>query len=348
MDVVLRVALLTIIAPAAIGAAGAIVARFLSPGSIGRALAMAISVAAGLVTAHLGAAGAPPIPPVDTLGWLPFVTVAALIVLLPLERRAPRLGALAFLLTAGLAAGAAFLVGRPAWTGGGATALGLGVLAVGGAGAASALDAAARRLPVWSVLACVAAATGGLSVASLFSHTALFAMLLGGAAAALGGLALAGLLLRSLVPARAAFAALALTAVSELLYLRLFAGLPLASAVLGGLSLLAPLAAAILPVRVRGRSFLAIAFTALVAAAAALAAYVPAAAADDQQVRRKQASSATSRKDRAMSRATGSTRRVGSSCGGTASSLQADRCSPVHPDHRESPQRKGPDRQRST
>src|SRR5205823_3609144 len=181
---------------------GAIAARLLRPGSAARALAAAVAVAAGLVAAQLGVAGVPSLPPADTIGWIPFATGAALLVLAPLERRA---APLAFAVVAVLAGAAAYLVGKPTWSQAAATTtvLGIGVTAAGAALVAGGLDLAARRLPMWAVLFSLLAAVTGASVASLFSHTALMAMVFGGVAATLGGLAVVGLLLRALVPARA-------------------------------------------------------------------------------------------------------------------------------------------------
>jgi hypothetical protein len=279
LQVLISIIVFAVILPAGLAAAGGLVARWLRPASAGRAEATAVGLTAGLIASHLGSAGIPPWPPTDTLGWVPFVTLAALLLMTPFERGTPRLAPIAWVILLGLGATAAYLLGRPTWSQSspGTVALALGSMAVWTTLSTFALEAASRRLPPWSVLLSLAATAGGCAAASVFSHTALVGLLFGGVAAALGGLALTGLVLKSVPPARAALAIVTLTLAVLLLYVRLYAYPPLGLGplVLLGLSFFVPLAASLLPERSRSRPFAAIALAAVMAALAALLAHDP-------------------------------------------------------------------------
>src|SRR3954463_1288418 len=94
--------------PALAASIGLLIARLLPAGARARGAALALAAGAGLLTSHLGLAGRPHWPPVDSIGWIPIVTgVTALvlaIVALALPRRAAAVVTGGVLVVASLAA----------------------------------------------------------------------------------------------------------------------------------------------------------------------------------------------------------------------------------------------------
>lgn len=280
MELAFRVLAFTVLLPAGLAAASALVARRLRPESAGRSIAAALGVAAGYVAGHYGTSGVlPSFPPTDTLHWIPYFTLGTALLLCAFERQPPRFLLPGWLLTLALATAAAFLVGRPTWAAAGLSTavLGISVTAVGVVLAGLGLEVASRKLPAWSLLFSLVAAATGASIASLFCHTALVAMLFGGLAATAGGLGLFGLFLKSAVPGRATLAAFTITAGALLLYVRRYGypQPPTAPFALAGAALLGPFLATLLPASPRLRPWLAIGLSLLLAGAGAAMAYTP-------------------------------------------------------------------------
>src|SRR5688500_559145 len=76
--------------PALAASVGLVVSRLLPAGSRARAAALALTAGAGLVTSHVALAGAPPWPPVDSMGWIPIATAAIAVMLALAAAVAPR------------------------------------------------------------------------------------------------------------------------------------------------------------------------------------------------------------------------------------------------------------------
>jgi hypothetical protein len=259
--VILRVVLI----PAAAGALAILAARLAARRASSVPRILTVGAAVGAALAHLGLAGIPPIPPVDTIGWIPFGTLAAFLLLLPAAGRLADFMAVLVVLGA-----TAFLVGKPVWSQGSvpAAALWIGLMAVGGAIAVDGLAWSAERLPPTPMLIAVLLTTVGASISCVASHSALLAMLLGGVAATLGALAFGGLILKVKVGGRGVFGVLVVTAAGVVLYARLYSALPAAATILLCASLFAPIAVAALP-RFRGRVVLAPILAAVLAVGAA-------------------------------------------------------------------------------
>jgi hypothetical protein len=262
MDVVLRVVLGGVVLPGVIGAAlalaGAWVARGARDGSPREALAEALP-ALGVGAAVFGVlavlAAAPPWPPAESTHWVAWGALigGALAVVTSVARgmagrwgatlAAALVAATAWWLMSGLLANLGASLGDPeaarTWT----TAL-----AVGTALLWWQLDAVAVRLPPagFAVLATVLAT--GASVAVVLGRTALGAQLLGGVAAATGGIALVALLppFRG-APLRAVAVPVAVAVGLVLATARHFAYLSTAAVVLVLLAPLVPLTVAALP-----------------------------------------------------------------------------------------------------
>lgn len=165
-------------------------------------------------------------------------------------------------IVAGLAAAVgAYFVGKPTFSqaSAGTMALGLGVVGVGAAVVLASMESAKARVPLWAVLGSLLVAVTAASIASVLSATALFGMLLGSVAAAIGGLTFGGLVLRSLTWSRAAVGVLVVTVAMQLLYVKLYAGLPTLGVALLGAAFLAPGLASLLPSSAKARATIAIA-----------------------------------------------------------------------------------------
>lgn len=265
LDLLLRI----VVFPAAAGAIAVLLARFLVTREAPRAALLAIGAAAGAVVAYLGLAGVPRWPPIDSIGWIPLATVAALIALLAVSRapdRRPLLGVAALIV---VAAGAAYLVGKPAWTrmglGSAAPWIALAALAVGAV--AQGLTWSAERLHPAAVGGGLLATTVGAAVASALSHSALLGMILGGVASVVGALTVGAIVLRIPLRGRAVMGVVAIAVAALVLYGKLFASLPTAAVLLLAASALAVTAMAALP-SFRGRAVIAPLLAVALAAAA--------------------------------------------------------------------------------
>lgn len=234
--------------PALAATAGLVVARLLPAGSRARAAALALAAGAGLVTSHVGLAGAPPWPPVDSMGWIPITTAVTAILLAIAAAVVPRartaLATAALLGAATLAA--IYLAGKPTFTRHLDRYYALAALATGGVLAGAGLlplagERSVRPAP-WLAWIVVAA---GLAGCTLWSHSALVAMLLGSAATTAGviglGSAILGVKDVGAAPAGVFLVHLASTAVYSHLYARL-PGWVLAAALCAAL---APIAIAV-------------------------------------------------------------------------------------------------------
>jgi hypothetical protein len=279
MGLQIYLALRIVIIPAGLTALALVAARAVAdrPGLAARLVAL--GAGAGVLGALIGLVGVPPLPPTDSIGWIPIAALVTLLVLPFLEGR-DRGVAIA---TVVIAAAAAFLVGRPAWS-----AAGAGTTALGIAGMMAAVTAVAwglawssstRLAPIAVYLAFTVAAVGG-ALSAVFSHSALLAMVLGGIAATAGTLAIGGAVLGVTVRGRAVAGLLAIPAAGVVLYARLFSALPVVSLLLLVAAALAPALAAAVP-SFRGRSALAIVVAAVLAAGAATAAMRAGQAAED-------------------------------------------------------------------
>lgn len=181
--------------PALAATLGLVLARLLPAGSRWRAAVLPLAAAAGLLTSHVGLAGKPPWPPIDSIGWIPIVTGATALVValaaLSLPRGGDRLALPGRPLVLGLlavaAATALYYAGRPTflrsfdryWALAGFTVAGV----VAAAGLLPAAGARSVRAAPWLAWIVVAA---GLAGCTLWSHSALVAMLLGSAATTAG------------------------------------------------------------------------------------------------------------------------------------------------------------------
>ena len=260
MDMILSIGLYTVLIPGGAAALAALAMRFMRPESVTRAVAAAFGVAVGPVIAQLGIAGMPPLPPIDSMGWIPMVTLATLLLLIPWEG-SPRLRGVGWIVAGLAAAVGAYFVGKPTFSqaSAGTMALGLGVVGVGAAVVLASMESAKARVPLWAVLGSLLVAVTAASIASVLSATALFGMLLGSVAAAIGGLTFGGLVLRSLTWSRAAVGVLVVTVAMQLLYVKLYAGLPTLGVALLGAAFLAPGLASLLPSSAKARATIAIA-----------------------------------------------------------------------------------------
>ena len=228
--------------PALVASGGLVVARLLPAGSRARAAALALTAAAGLVTSHVGLAGKPPWPPVDSIGWIPIATLATALVLALVALVVPARARVA--VTGGLLAIAAlaavYYAGKPTFT----RSLDrfwplAGLTAAGVVAAATLLPAAGERsLRPAPWLAWIAVAAG-LAGCTLWSHSALLAMLLGSAATTAGVIGIGSAVLRirdvGAAPAGVFLVHLAATAVYAHLYAKL-PGWVLATALLAALA----------------------------------------------------------------------------------------------------------------
>ena len=242
-----------VLVPAAPGALAVVAARL----AAGRARVVTrlliIGAALGACAAHLGLAGVPSLPPVDTIEWVPLGTAAATLFLLPGVGRRADLAALLAVL-----AGTACLVGKPVWSQALAPAamMWIAAIAVGGALAVDGLRWSTERLATAAALFPLVATLVGASLACAAGHSVLVAMMLGGIAANVGALAVGGLVLGARDCGRGLLGVWVVAGAALVLYARLYDGLPTSVTMLLGASLVAPVAVAALP-RFRGRSILA-------------------------------------------------------------------------------------------
>ena len=234
--------------PALAASLGLVVARLLPAGSRGRAAALVLAAAAGLLTSHLGLAGKPPWPPVDSMGWIPIATGATALALVLAALLVPR-RAMAIVIGGVLALAmltAIYYAGRPTFLRSFDRYYALAGLATGGvlagAGLLPAAGVRSLRPGPWVAWIVVAA---GLAGCTLWSHSALLAMLLGSAAVTAGVLGIGGAILGvrdiGAAPAGLFLVHLASTAV----YAHLYAKLPAWVLATGLLAVLAPIAVAV-------------------------------------------------------------------------------------------------------
>jgi hypothetical protein len=263
-SVQLYVALRMVAIPAAAALAAVVIARLGSARDTVSARVLGVGVGAGAIAAHLGIAGFPPIPPIDTIGWIAPAIAVALVLLLVVER-SPGAG-VAVLLVVGAATG--YLIGKPVWSSMSAAAAWIALVALAVAGAGSGLAFAAERVHPAAVLAAITVALAGSAVACVASHSALLAMVLGGFAVATGAATVGTLVLRVPARGRTLPGVLAVGATAIVLYARLYSALPVPAAALLAAAFLAPAIVAALP-RFRGRSIVAIVVAAILAAGAA-------------------------------------------------------------------------------
>ena len=239
--------------PALAATIGLVLARLLPAGSRARAAVLVLAAAAGLVTSHVGLAGKPPWPPIDSMGWIPITTAGTALVLAVLAFALPR--RLLVPVTAGLLALAAltaiYYAGRPTFGRSFARYYALaGLAAAGVVVGASFLPRAGEqslRPAPWLAWIVVAA---GLAGCTLWSHSALMAMLLGSAATTAGviglGSAILGIRDVGAAPAGVFLIHLAATAVYSHLYAKLPSWVLLSALV----AVLAPIA---VPLALRGQ-----------------------------------------------------------------------------------------------
>ncbi len=228
--------------PALAATLGLVVARLLPVGSRSRAVALVLAAGAGLVTSHIGLAGKPPWPPIDSMGWIPITTAATALALavvaLAVPRRALTVVTGAVLAVAALLA--MYYAGRPTFLRSFDRYVPLAGLAVAGVLAGAGLSPRAGELSLrpapWLAWIVVAA---GLAGCTLWSHSALMAMLLGSAATTAGvigvGSAVLGIRDVGAAPAGVFLVHLAATAVYSHLYAKL-PGWVLATALLAALA----------------------------------------------------------------------------------------------------------------
>lgn len=259
MESMLTVGLYTVLVPGGAAALMALVMRYLKADGAARGVAAALGVSVGPVLAQVGIAGMPPIPPIDSMGWIPMVTLGTMLLLVPWEG-SPRLRVIGWIVTALAAAVGAYFVGKPTFAPAslGVVALGLGVVGVGSAVVVGVMESAKDRMPLWAVFGALLVAVTAASIGSVLSETALFAMLLGSVAAAVGGLTVGGLVLKSLAWSRAAVGVLVVTAAMMLLYVKLYAGMPTLGVALLGAAFVAPGLAALMPGSPKSRAAVAL------------------------------------------------------------------------------------------
>lgn len=210
MTFVLRLALSTFVLPLAPVAIAFVVAR--------RSRAVgAVAAATGIVIAHLVDVGVPHLPPIDTIGWIPFaVAVASLGVFA--EQHAMRRLALTFIIVTI----ATWLMGRPVWQ---SVPDAAPWCLLAGAVAAlvhGSLEAASRSMAPGATLLAFAMTMAGASIACLFGHSALLAQVVGATAAVIG---LSGVLGLFAEPAKALVGVATVAAVPVLVYARMYASL---------------------------------------------------------------------------------------------------------------------------
>ena len=234
MTFVLRLALDTLVLPAAPVAIAAAVART-------NRTASTVAAAAGIILAHVIEVGVPRIPPIDTIGWIPLaVAVAAAGVLV--EHRALVRLAVTFVVVAI----ATRLIGRTTATPWCLLAGSVAALADGS------LDLASRRMAPAATTLSLSVAMAGASITCLFGHSALLAQVLGASAFVIGVTAI------FVEPARTVASIAVVATVSVLVYARLYAELSTLATALLVASAVAPSAASWLPLARRVRPIVAV------------------------------------------------------------------------------------------
>ncbi len=237
---------------------------------------LGLAVAAGLLTALLGTGGLPPFPPVDTLHWIPFATLAAALLLVVFDLRPLRgADALSGAVALAVAAMGGWLVLAPLIAAGEASVMWseAGTLLV--LVPVLAFDRASGRSPGPADLAALTCTAVGASIAMVLAHSALLGQMLGSVAAVLGAATLLAWRRPALAPGHAATGAAYLTIALLVQYGLGYADLPLPSALL---VLVAPRLAATAARALGGFRALALAgaVAALPAAAAAYLAFAKA------------------------------------------------------------------------
>jgi hypothetical protein len=220
-----------------------------------------VAAASGIVIAHLINVGVPRIPPVDTIGWIPFATALAALGLLVDARPALRL-ALAFV----IAAIATRLVGKPVWHAAMDAAPWAVLVGAVTAAVAGSLDVASRRMAPAATLLAFAMTMAGGSIACLFGHSALLAQVLGATAAVVGA---SGVMALFVEASQTIASVAAVSAALVLVYARLYATLSTLVAALLVASAVAPVVASSLPLGRRARAVVAVAMAIALGIAAA-------------------------------------------------------------------------------
>jgi hypothetical protein len=249
VTVVLHLALTTIILPVAPVAIALATRRRMFTG---------LAAIAGIVVAHVVDVGVPPLPPIDTIGWIPFAIVAMSACMLIDDRRVARAA-----ITFAIAAIATRSIGKPVWHSALARALLVGAIT---AAVAAAHDHAARRTTSSAELLAFAMTMAGGAIACLFVHSALLAQVLGASAIVIGASAIAA---RFVTPATSIASVAAVATSTVLVYAHLYAALPTTAAMVLVGSAVAPFAAAWLPIAATWRAVVAVASAMVLAAAAA-------------------------------------------------------------------------------
>lgn len=158
------------------------------------------------------------------------------------------------------------LVGGPIWHSSKAAAP--WALLVGAAAATidGSLKIANRRLPPAVPLLAFAMTMAGGSIVCLFGHSALLAQVLGASAAVVGASGLAAIFVEA---AETISSIAVVSAIAAMVYARLYATLPVRSAILLAISAAGPIVASSLPLGRRARAIVAVALAVALAAAAA-------------------------------------------------------------------------------
>jgi hypothetical protein len=261
---VVRLALNTLVLPV-VPVVLFVVVAYVTRSTVVRRAAV-LAAGSGIVVAHLVDVGVPRLPPIDTIGWIPF---AIAFLSLALLRDVPRIERL--IITFCVATVATRLVGRPIWPSL-LDAAPWALLAGGVATLADAsLDVASGAMPAAAPLLGFAMTMASGSIACLFGHSALLAQVLGASAAVTGACGVVAIFVE---PAKAVASVVVVSTVTVLVYARLYATLPLVVVALLMASAAAPVIASSLPISRRARAVVAVAAALVLGVAAAVCAKI--------------------------------------------------------------------------
>ncbi|MEO8841064.1 MAG: hypothetical protein ABI704_05800, partial [Kofleriaceae bacterium] len=233
----------------------AVAVAFATRSATARRCAGALAAASGIVVAHVVVVGVPRLPPIDTIGWIPFAAAVTCVGLLVEPRPVVRL-----VVTFVVATIAIRLVGRPVWHSAIDAAPWALLVGAGTTAIDASLVVASRRMPPAGVLLAFAMTMAGGSIACLFGHSALLAQVLGASAAVIGASGVVAIFVTpAKTPAKTIASIAAVSAVAVMAYASLYATLSTVVVVLLVGSAVAPIVAAALPVTPRARAVVAVA-----------------------------------------------------------------------------------------
>lgn len=237
--------------PAAAASLGMLVARLANPESRARQAALVATATAGLVTSYLALAGMPKLPPIDSIGWVPIITLCAGVLGIvasfasPSDRARQRATVLGLALAAAVAV---YLTGEPTFAGSAARflPLGVGAIAMSIIALTNSSNVARRGFAVGGWLALLVTAVLS-ALCALWGSSASLATLLGSMATTAGVVGIGGLVLRMNEPAPAAQGVVIAHMTATVTYAHLYANLPTVPLLLLAASVAMPALSGLVP-----------------------------------------------------------------------------------------------------